>query len=88
MRIPPSRRVPISPNQALGLIKCARDGALETRRFLDAEFGMTYRGSLQGLLQLRYIAKRLLAESSEFEWEVRQRDYYGWDADPESMLAS
>ncbi len=49
---------------------------------------MTYRGSLQGLLQLRYIAKRLLAESSEFEWEVRQRDYYGRDADPESMLAS
>lgn len=49
---------------------------------------MTYRGSLQGLLQLRYIAKHLLAGSSEFTWEVRQRDYYGRDADPESMLAT
>lgn len=88
MRIPPSCKVPISPHQAFGLVKCARDGAIETRRFLAAEFGMTYRGSLQGLLQLRYIAKRLLAGSSEFKWEVRQRDYFGRDADPESMLAS
>lgn len=88
MRIPPSRKIPVSPYQAFGLVKCARDGAIETRRFLATEFGMTYRGSLQGLLQLRYITKRLLGGSSEFKWEVRQRDYYGRDADPESMLAS
>lgn len=47
-----------------------------------------YRGSLQGVLMARQMSKRLTAGTSEFGWEVRQRDYYGRDADPDSMLAN
>lgn len=77
-----------TPLVVRGLINCVQEALQTAHRLMAQEFGATYRGSLQGSTARRYVAKFLVRDAAKYPWTVVQRDYYGNDADPDSMTAS